>query len=214
MIRTIKNMIKLTFVYDIVLRLRQNKEFRAWEQAGKPIPPPPALKQKTVTEYAKRFSLDTLVESGTYLGEMVHATKNIFKKIYSVELSKVLYEQAKNKFSRFDHVVIIQGDSAEVLPDILTNIGQRSLFWLDGHFSGGTTAKGRKKTPIMQELQHILGHPIAGHVILIDDARCFNGKDDYPTMKQLKTLILKKHPDWVIEIRDDIIRVHQKHSAQ
>ena len=210
MIRTLKNIVKSTFLYDFVLRARQNKEFQAWEQSGRPMPPPPVLKQKTVTEYARRFSLDTLVETGTYLGEMIEATRNTFRKIYSIELSKVLCEQARKKFIRFDHIVIIQGDSAEALPSILVTITHPSLFWLDGHYSGGVTAKGKKRTPVVQELRHILSHPIAGHVILIDDARCFNGKDDYPTMNQLKKLILKKHPDWAFEVRTDIIRVHRK----
>jgi hypothetical protein len=84
------------------------------------------------------------------------------------------------------------------------------LFWLDGHYSGGITAKGRTDTPVAEELEHILTHPVMGHVVLIDDARCFVGQDHYPTLDELKEMILNKRPDWVFDVENDIIRVHHR----
>jgi hypothetical protein len=52
------------------------------------------------------------------------------------------------------------------------------LFWLDGHFCGGVSAHGDKGTPILEELNLILSHRVKEHVILIDDARLFNGTFD------------------------------------
>jgi len=46
------------------------------------------------------------------------------------------------------------------------------------------------------------------HVILIDDARCFNGEGDYPNIKQLKAYIKGKNENYHIEVKHDIIRCY------
>lgn len=213
-IQAIKKVIKRTFLYDIKVSVskyvQEKQTLQDWERNGKPIPPPHLAKQKTVKEYAKKFSLSILVETGTYLGDMIDATKKTFNRIVSIELDKNLYEQAKKKFNGFDHISIIHGDSAEMLPKILDDITQPCLFWLDGHYSGGTTRKGELETPIRQELRHILEHPIKGHVVLIDDARCFIGQNDYPTIEELRDLILKEDHDLEFEVKDDIIRIYKR----
>ena len=182
---------------------------RNWNRKGNPIPVPDVVKQRTVKEYAKISSVETFIETGTYLGDMVNAVMDTFNKIYSIELDKTLYEQAKKKFSKHHNISIFHGDSSKVLPVILADISEPCLFWLDGHYSGGITAKGDFNTPIMQELNCILDHTIRGHVILIDDAREFNGYNDYPTIEELKKRIFKKYPDWKFDIKDDIIRIHK-----
>jgi len=182
---------------------------RNWNRKGNPIPVPDVVKQRTVQEYAKIFSVETFIETGTYLGDMVNAVMDTFNKIYSIELDKTLYEQAKKKFSKHHNISILHGDSSKVLPVILADIREPCLFWLDGHYSGGITAKGDFNTPIIQELNCILDHTIRGHVILIDDAREFNGYNDYPTLEELKKRIFKKYPDWKFDIKDDIIRIHK-----
>ena len=182
---------------------------RNWNREGNPIPAPDVVKQRTVREYAKIFSVKTFIETGTYLGDMVDAVRDTFKKIYSIELDATLCDQAKKKFSKHHNISIFHGDSSKVLPVILADISEPCLFWLDGHYSGGITAKGDFNTPIMQELNCILDHTIRGHVILIDDAREFNGYNDYPTIEELKKRIFKKYPDWKFDIKDDIIRIHK-----
>lgn len=181
-----------------------------WEIKGKPVPPPHFLKQRIVKQYAKRFSFHTLLETGTFLGDMVYATRRTFSRILSIELDKTLYERAKQRFSAYDHISIIWGDSGELLPDILANIKQPCLFWLDAHYSGEKTTKGNIESPIMQELYHILGHSAVEHVILIDDARAFVGRNDYPTIRELQEFVSERRPNWAFEVKDDIIRIHKK----
>lgn len=65
-----------------------------------------------------------------------------------------------------------------------------------------------KSTPISNEISHILQHRVPGHVILIDDARCFTGLDDYPTLDQLRETTTTKGTCDSFEVRDDIIRIH------
>ena len=199
----------ISIVKKVTDYIRYRITVRNWNKKANPIPVPNAIKQRTIKEYAKIFSVETFIETGTYLGDMVNAVMDTFNKIYSIELDKTLYEQAKKKFSKHHNISILHGDSSKVLPVILADISEPCLFWLDGHYSGGITAKGDFNTPIMQELNCILDHTIRGHVILIDDAREFNGYNDYPTIEELKKRIFKKYPDWKFDIKDDIIRIHK-----
>jgi len=209
--KAIKKIIKGTFLYNIYRYFQLKKELQNWHKKGKSISLPSLMKQKIVKEYAKKFNISTFIETGTYMGDMVNATKKIFKKIYSIELDNKLSEEAKNRFSRFANIEIIHGDSKDILPRILSNITEPCLFWLDAHYSGGITARGKKETPIMEELNCILSHPLKEtFVILIDDARLFIGLNDYPDIKEIKSIIYKKYPGWMLEIKDDIIRIHGK----
>ena len=187
-----------------------NKNMLFWYFKGKPVPPPHLIKQEVVKKYSEKFAIKIFIETGTYLGEMIDAVKEKFEKVISIELDKKLFYKAKNKFSTNNHIEIINGDSAKVLFEILTKIEKPTLFWLDGHYSGGTTAKGYLNTPIYQELNAILSHKIKNHIILIDDARLFIGKDDYPTLSQLQSLVLQKNPRLNFEYKNDIIRIYPK----
>jgi hypothetical protein len=86
-------------------------------------------------------------------------------------------------------------------------VHQPCLFWLDAHYSAGITAKGEGNTPIEEELKHIFGHECAeNNVILIDDARVFNGSNDYPLIEAVKTRVrLAGYGSFHVE--DDIIRI-------
>jgi len=208
-----KKFLKRTPIYPLILKVKLEREKRRiinnWEKMGEPIPPPNLIKQETVKEYAYKFSTQILIERGTYLCDMVFAMKDVFSQIYSIEIDSDLYMKAKDRFANVQNIHTIKGDSSKVLPDILTSIRQLCLFWLDGHYSGGITAKGDLDTPILEELKHIFAHTIKDHVILIDDARCFIGQKDYPTIKTLREFVAKERPNWVFEVKDDIIRIHK-----
>jgi len=70
-----------------------------WEKKGNRAPPPHAYKQTTVKQYAKLFSTKTFVETGTYRGDMVEATKKTLTK--SIQSSLMLiFTQLPNKGSQ------------------------------------------------------------------------------------------------------------------
>jgi hypothetical protein len=138
---------------------------------------------------------------------MIQAVKNDFRQIYSIELQTELWERAKQKFAADKHITLLQGDSGEVLATVLAELDQPALFWLDGHYSGDITAKGELVTPIQKELEQIFAHTLAAqHVILIDDARLFVGKDDYPTLETIETATRANGYD-NFEVDKDIIRI-------
>lgn len=174
-----RTLLKNTFLGEAWRKYRFAKEqLRHWRMNR--------FKQSVVKDYARENGLAVFVETGTYRGDMVFAVKNIFRKIYSVELGEELYERARQRFAGFRHITIMKGDSKEVLPKILEEITEPGLFWLDAHYSSGVTARGDKDTPIEHELKAIYGHPIKNHIILIDDAGDFSGENDYPTLEKVR----------------------------
>lgn len=188
--------------------MRARNALAMWENSARPVPAPHIVKQRIILAYHSAFGTETMVETGTYQGDMVYAMKDSFKNIYSIELSEQLYDRAKLRFRDFRHVQILHGDSGEVLPQILSSINTRCLFWLDGHYSAGFTAKASIETPIMKELATILAHRVKGHVILIDDARCFDGTHDYPTLAELRKLVEVSMPGCSFWVSNDVIRIH------
>ncbi len=206
--------IKMTPLYhplrNWVVNRVQEKEVLAWESAGKPSPPPHVIMQRTLQSYAEKFDLKILVETGTYYGDMVEAMKPNFDHIYSIELSEELYDKARDRFKDDEHIRLVHGDSEVELGRIVNEICQPALFWLDGHYSAGETAKGTKDTPILGELECLLNCSEKNHVIIIDDARFFGTDPEYPTMEELKWHILALNPDINILVENDSIRLTPK----
>jgi hypothetical protein len=187
---------------------REDQEIlQKWIESGRPVPPPHQLKRQVLDEYARRYGVRVLVETGTYEGEMVEAMRPRFDRVFSIELSPEHFKRAAEHFMKYENVQIVFGDSALVLPDVLADIAEPTLFWLDGHFSQGNTAKGAKETPILSEIDAICRHSVNGHVVLVDDARCFNGTSDYPTLAELEAYVRARRPGASFEVRDDIIRI-------
>jgi hypothetical protein len=181
--------------------------FWKWTLAGQPVPPTHGLKHHVLKQHALEFQLDTLIETGTFLGNMIASTASLFKHIYSIELDEELYNSAKTRFARVPHITLLHGDSAQLLPAVLASISHPCLFWLDAHYSGGITAKGAVETPILSELACILSHRLHNHVVLIDDAREFTGAHDYPTLTAVRDLVAQHRPQSVIRVQHDIIRI-------
>lgn len=205
----IKEIIK-SFIPKIVFislkKMSDKKQFATWKKNGCPVPPPHMAKQNAITGYQQKYGYTTLVETGTYLGDMVEAQKKRFKKIISIELGVDLFEKAKMRFKKDKHVNIVQGDSGKKLPEVLKDLNEPAIFWLDGHYSEGITAKGDKECPIFEELDAILKSKKFNHVLLVDDARCFNGTRDYPTIEKLTAYIKNKNEKYQVEVKHDIIR--------
>ncbi len=181
-----------------------------WREAGEPSPPPHAVKERILEEYASAFDLHTLIETGTYAGDMVEAMKHHFDAIFSIELSEPLVRRARRRFRSSAHVRILHGDSGQLLPGLLSRIASPCLFWLDGHYSAGITACGETATPAVQEIETILSDEAHGHVILVDDARLFTGAGGFPSVSDLRDLVLRRRPDWHFSVQHDVIRIHPR----
>jgi hypothetical protein len=189
------------------------RQLSRWQSEGRPVPPPHAYKVQTVRHYARDFATPILVETGTYQGAMVSAVRDLFAAIYTIELDPDLHCRAKARFADDPRVRVLGGDSGQLLSEVLPWIEAPCLFWLDAHHSGGITARGPVDTPIMDELRLILGAQLSRAVILIDDARCFVGENDYPTLDALRQFVLENRPTWNFDVQDDIIRITDRSAS-
>ena len=127
----------------------------------------------------------------------------------SIELSDHYFVAAESRFRYFTNVRLVHGDSASEMTAIVHELREPALFWLDGHYSGGTTARGGFDTPISSELRTIRASPICGHVILIDDARLFDGCHDYPHLDELLRQV-RLDGRFAVEVSADVIRLTPK----
>ena len=212
MVKELKNRFPFLREFSRRRKLKRfEKKYIIWKKQGAQLPLPHYGKKLALEEYIVRFKPEVFIETGTYTGHMVLSMLDRFKKIYSIELDEVLCQKAWTKFHGYKHVHILQGESDKILENLLPNVDAPCLFWLDAHYSGGQTAKADIETPIIKELEHILNHPLADRfILLIDDARCFNGTNGYPEIKFLENQIHQSFPDWIFEVEDDIIRTYSK----
>lgn len=184
-----------------------------WKAQGKPSPPPHLIKQRTIRACGDRYGLRVLVETGTYHGDMVEAMRHHFDAVYSIELSEQLHLKAAARFHGTENVFLIQGDSGVEIERLTKQLTQPALFWLDGHYSAGETARGSVDTPILDELRHIFEAPDLGHVVIIDDARCFGVDEGYPTIDELEAFVLARRPDADFTIVNDGIQIASRRLA-
>jgi len=196
--------------YSAYKSLFHHPDYWYWKLRPPPKRSPHLVKQRALLEYARQFGLRTLIETGTYYGEMVAALQSRFDRVDSVESLPELARAAAGKFKRFPHVRIFEGESQLVIPEILESLSAPALFWLD---AGYYTWDGlhRNKQRLALELETILGGPIRGHVVLIDDASTLKfrlGDSPEPSnTRELQANLSAAFPARCIEIRDDIVRI-------
>jgi len=196
------NVIRI-FIYHIFNYLL----YIVWILSRKHTIVPHCVKAERVSQIQNVFQYDTFIETGTYMGDMINAQKKNFLFLHTIEFSHRLAKIAKKRFSNLKNIHVHEGDSADIIFRILRRIHAPSIFWLDAHYSGGITGKNSTNTPILSELHAIFQLSSLPHVILIDDARLFIGKYDYPTIGNIAKLIKKYRKNAHIYIKYDIIHI-------
>lgn len=153
----------------------------------------------TFTRYPNKY----FVETGCHEGYGIDlAIKAGFKYIYSIELDPNFVQFCKNKFAHSPNVHIIEGNSAEILYDVIKDIKKPITFWLDAHLVRDYQTLGYEPSPVLRELEAIKNHPIKTHTILIDDVRLFRGPDEYgitygfPALNEVQKKILEINPNY------------------
>jgi len=180
-----------------------------------------ALRQDFLEKLKTIFSVDVFVESGTYLGGTTQDARPFFSKIHSVELSKDFFKKAKKRFRNEQKISLYQGDSGTVFYSILPQITSKILFYLDGHYSGGTTALGAKVSPLLEELKAIKDAQKTDSVIIIDDIRLMQDSkfpekirntsaDGYPHLPELIQALLEINPEYQFCFTADALLVFPK----
>ena len=204
-LKAFRRLLQRTPLYGAYKAAGHYPDYWYWILRGRPQRSPHLLKQKVVRAYGEKFKLKTLVEAGTYYGEMLAAVKGNFDRIYSIEYVPALAERATRKFARDPHIRIFCGDSRAVLPEILALLNGPALFWLDAGYYGWGGGPGDQQR-LSAELDMILSHPFP-HVVLLDDARCLNGQNGMFTLSEVTSGIEAKFPGRSIEVEFDVLRI-------
>ena len=144
------------------------------------------------------------IETGTFKGGIPQkmledGTFNQWNKVYTIELSMDMCKIASKRYSLFEEgksfdvrtnemdetfsgrkeffdgkLVLIQGDSSKKLEEVLSEIDEPCVFWLDAHAgSKKGYARGDVDCPLINELTIIKKFNKHKHLITIDDADIF-----------------------------------------
>jgi hypothetical protein len=152
------------------------------------------------------------VETGTYHGLSAKKAYDVgFKKIYTIELQKHIFDIAKENLKNcFDRVNLYLGDSKIILPSIINeNQNEKIIFWLDAHIDGGNynellTPKNIEVCPLHFELLEIKKSKRNDHIILIDDMRIIDsyGWGVNVSKSLLKQQLLQINPQYKFSFID------------
>ena len=202
----VRSLLKQLPIYAEFKQLGHYPDYWYWKLRGEPRRIPHLLKQRVVLEYARRFRLTTLIETGTYYGEMIAAIGKHFQQIYSIELEPRLAQLAQKRFRGNANVEIIAGDSQSVVPQLVLRVNEPCLWWLDAGYCGWVGELGNPNR-LGTELYSILADSRHDHVILMDDADGVNGEGGSPTLEELIASIVKNYPGRQVEVAHNIIRI-------
>lgn len=173
------------------------------------------------------FNIDTFIETGTCLGGTTLQSSKVFNNIYSVELSKNLYQKCKLKLSHIKKINLYCMNSIGFLRRILPSLkNQNLLIFLDAHYSAGETEKEGLNTPISQELQ-IIFDKAPDSVIMIDDIFYFQETEveylqrkdnvfhesmgDYPSFNNVISLLESQNNKYKYTLFGDLLVIFPSH---
>ena len=171
------------------------------------------LKFLAINEARRATRSATFIETGTYLGATAYRCSKVFDAVYTIELSPELAQQARRNLAACRNVEVIEGDAAVELQNVLQTRGvERAIVFLDGHFSGGTTAHGTVAEPALQELEILSRHRERINAIVIDDFRNFGVESGHPAKSQVLRALETHFPetDFTIRVQNDQVIVTRK----
>lgn len=204
---TLKHYLYRTGLFQFLDSIRYLPAAVCWVRNGCSGNAPPPIKRQIILSYLQKFEIKNFIETGTHLGDTLdHISRKCRIKCTSIELSDHFFRHAQLRFKHNPYVSLYHADSSNILPELVSALKNPALFWLDGHYSVGKTAKGQIETPISEELNAVLQSNIREHVILIDDARCFDGSKGYPELHELLAEI-HASSNYKVEVSADIIRL-------
>jgi len=170
-------------------------------------------KRAVLRAYFDRYQPKVVVETGIWAGGGSCMQFAGEATVYLIDCDEDNCEQAH---SSCPSAVVLCGDSADVLPHLLAQLEDYvrideimpALFWLDAHYVpeiDGEEHAVDHPTPLLAELQAILGWEHAARsVVLVDDLRLL-GEPGWPSRAELAALDLGE--TWDTQEQADILRL-------
>lgn len=136
---------------------------------------------KTHIENYESIINDVFIETGTFKGESLEFAATLpFKELYSCDVSKRHYVNAKEKFKSNEKIKLYLESSHTLLKKII-DCSKTTTFWLDGHWQNINADEinhDATECPLKIELEHIFSFKwIKPPLILIDDAEHYPKHD-------------------------------------
>lgn len=161
-----------------------------------------------------QHNLTTLVETGCYEGEALGFTKSIgFEHFYTCDINSFYVNKCKQAFPFAN---IAHQESVSWMRELLPNLSEPTLFWLDAHYPmyyGLTQETEITKFPLVEELRLVreLKKNYEKDVIICDDLRVL-GEQDNPyyaghldkkfmvshTIGDLVSILADTHNHWTV----------------
>ncbi|MEQ9008595.1 MAG: hypothetical protein RLP12_11970, partial [Ekhidna sp.] len=103
------------------------------------------------------LDISVFIETGTFAGDTIAELEPSFDQLVSIEIDDDLYAKAVSRFADSRKVEILQGDSAQKLLEIQSQITDRSvMYWLDAHWcEGGGEGQSESQCPLLEEIRSI-----------------------------------------------------------
>jgi len=156
--------------------------------------------------------ISNFIETGTMYGETSSWASKLFNKVFTIEKNEHFFKLAKKKFES-SNVTCINGESPECLNLLLNNNDEKTIFWLDAHWSGGETSGEERECPIIEEIK-VINNWGCECIIVIDDARLFlsppykpHKPDHWPNIIEIINQLIDNYEKYIVIIHDVIIVV-------
>lgn len=119
--------------------------------------------KKKFEYFRDKFKIETVIETGTYLGGTTKVLSKMFHRVFTVELTDEMFEKSCKYLEGITNIGSIQGSSDKVLDSLLDEPELQSeplLFFLDAHWTNAC--------PLLGELKAIADHKIKPVIIIHD----------------------------------------------
>ncbi len=163
---------------------------------------------KLASDLRNLLGLRRAVETGTFRGGTARSLATVFDDVVTIELSPELHRAAELALRDASRVRALQGHSALRLAE-LTDPAAPTLYYLDGHWSGGVTGGVEDECPVLAELA-AMGDGCSDDCIIVDDARLFTSAppaphraEQWPTLMEVIDAIRERHPSHLVTLLND-----------
>lgn len=150
------------------------------------VSPSAAAKHRHLLRLFQARGHRIFVEAGTYKGATTEFFAKHSEQVISVELHDELYAAAQRRLAKLPNVKLVHGDALEAIPKAVAGCASPPLVFLDGHFSGPGTAKGKFEEPAERTLKPLARVSPPGTTVVVDDLRLFgSGLAGFPQLDEI-----------------------------